>query len=495
MKWMNLLKNKAGKLVFGVPQMTAIAGVGLIATYGAFKADTVLSESPAVRSLSSISSGYNYGGMRQAGRAGLTSINVKDGLNQVATAEERARMEAGRTGGGDFGLSAADNLGSSVSSSMAGRAAGTSETEGLGMGRNAVVMQEGTSARGGGTGGARVSPGAVTGRTGRAGSAGGQQLAPASVSRASGSGLNASYGGASSGGAGVNGRNAAGASGAGRAEGYKFSGAMPSGTDPLSMRGGNGRSSSTFMAGGRHVTAGRGRHSKGTGNDLKDISKRSAEAALNRDRSANEGSRAFLASGQNSGGMSIDSNVDTQETGSADFAAPEARNLKAIGGWGEQKDQEAEKQTKARKKLMWWILGLVAATAVAIPLVYHLIAAGKGSSFLGIGLVAWGIATAVAVVGVALRTLQLAIGYLQNFQGKLLPIVGLGLSAAAIGAMGYVVARAFTNQGDAAAQEKFLGKAMGLLKKVGMMGLQKGAGAVVQQVQQADATANAKSNK
>lgn len=493
MNWFHFLKNKQGKLTFGIPQMAAVAGVGLVVTFSAFQADKKAAEQERVRSLSSISGSYNYGGMRPDGRGNLTSINVKDGLNQVATAEERARLEAGRTGG-DFGLSAADNLGSSVSSSMAGRAAGTSETEGLGMGRNAVTMQE--AATGPAASGARVNPGDVSRRTGRAGSAGGQQLAPASVSRASGSGLNASYGGASSGGSGVNGRNATGASSAERAEGYKFSGAMPSGTDPLSLSGASGRRSSGFMAGGRNATTGRGSRSKSTGNDLKDISKRSADAALNRNRAANEGSRAFLASAVNSGGMNIDSSVETQETGSADFAAPEARHLKAIGGWGEKEDAYAEKQTEARKKLMWWILGLIAGTAVAIPLVYRLISGGKKAGAFGWLPIALGIAMAAAVTVAALRVIQLAVGFLKNYKGPLLPIVGFGAAAAAIGAMGYVIARAFADQGNADAQKKFLGKSMGLLKKVSVMGVQKGAGIAVQQIQQADANAaNSKSEK
>ena len=374
MNLFDFLKNKHGKLTLGLPQMVAIAGVGLVASYGAFHADKKAAEQEQIRSLSSISSGYNYGGMRQTGRGGLTSINVKDGLNQVATAEERARMEAGRTGGGDFGLSAADNLGNSVGSSLVGRAAATSDTEGLGMGKNAVIIQEGTPT-GTTANGARVNPGAVSGRTGRNGrtdtSAGDSRLASASVTRAGGSGMSASYGGASAGN--NTGNTMAGAPTGRSGEGYKFSGAMPSGTDPLSLSGANGRTSSTFMAGGRNATTGRGSRSKGTGNELKDISKRSADAALNRNRAANEGSRAFLAAAVNSGGMSIDGGVETQETGSADFAAPELSHLKAIGDWGDKTNQETvTPRDKARKNLLYFMIATMAATLLAFNAIRYL---------------------------------------------------------------------------------------------------------------------------
>ena len=374
------LKNKRGKFTIGLTQMAAIAGVGLVVSMTAFQADKKAAEQEKIRSLSSIESGYNYGGMRQAGRDGLTSINVKDGLNQVATAEERARME-GR-GGGDFGLSAADNVGGSLSSALGGRAADTSDTEGLGMGRNAVTMLEGSSG-GVSSGGSRANAGDVSRRTTRgsrdSGGADSPQLATASVTRASGSGINASYGGASSGGnAGGNsaagGRTTGGGSGA---EGYHFSGAMPSGSDPLSLSGGNGRSGSTFMAGGRNATTGRGSRSKGTGNDLKDISKRSADAALNRNRAANEGARAFLASATSSGGMNIDSSVGTTQSGSADFAAPEVGRLKGISNWGDQVTEAETKRDKDRSNLFNLMIAAIAITVIALPIIRYLITAAK----------------------------------------------------------------------------------------------------------------------
>lgn len=359
MKWFDLLKNKNGKLTFGLPQMAAIAGVGLVVSFTAFQADKKVAEEERVRSLSAITNGYNYDGMRQVGRDGLTSINVKDGLNQVATAEERARLEQGRMGGGDFGLSAADNLGGSVSSSLTGRAAETTATEGLGMGRNAVVMQEGTGTGRGNGRGSRVNTGALgrRGTTGRGNSS--NTLAPVATNHAGGKGINASYGGAN------NGNSQPGSeTGVGKGEGYHFSGSMPGGTDPLSMRHINGQNS-TFMAGGRNATVGRGRQTGRTGNDLKDISKRSADVARNANRASNEGSTAFLAGGRNSGGMDINSGVETTQTGSADFAAAEVGHVKGIKKWGEQTSEKTDNMEKHMTALFALLFGLIGVSAWA----------------------------------------------------------------------------------------------------------------------------------
>lgn len=382
MNWFHFLKNKKGKLVLSVQNALIVsAGIGILGTTLMQNvATTQVQNEMAARSIASISSGYNYGGMRQAGRDGLTSINVKDGLNQVATAEERARLEQGRTGGGDFGLSAADNLGGSVSSSLTGRAAETTATEGLGMGRNAVVMQEGSGNGNGNAGGARVNPGALgrRGTTGRTNSS--NTLTPVAPNRSGGNGINASYGGVSNGGDQTG--NVAGAPGTRKGEGYNFSGSMPGGTDPLSMRQINGQNS-TFMAGGRHATVGRGRQTGRTGNDLKDISKRSAEVARNANRASNEGSTAFLAGGRNSGGMDINSGVETTQTGSADLAPAEARHIKAIGGWGDKTSDQSERQGKARDKLRNWLLGLIGATVVGLVIAAGLLSSGGWWKYLG----------------------------------------------------------------------------------------------------------------
>ncbi|MCQ2410952.1 MAG: hypothetical protein MJ053_05700 [Elusimicrobiaceae bacterium] len=384
MKWFSFLTNKSGKLRFGIPQMAAVVGVGFVISYTALQADKKAVEEARVRSVSSIAGGSNYGGMFVDGRGNLTSINVKDGLNQVATAEERARIENGRTGGGDFGMSAADNVGGRFSSSVSGRAAETSETEGLGMGRNEAVLV-GSGARGGNVSGADVGPvGAIPTGNSTAGSRAsakqgteGKQLASSSITRATGTGVNNSYGPITSGGAETAGGNTlpgGRVSGGGKigGEGYNFSGAMPRGTDPLSLSGGaQGRS--TFMAGGRHGSAGRGSRSKGTGNDLKDITKRSVEVARNQNRSSNEGARPFLAASTNSGGMSIEGGVETTQTGSQDFEPATTRKLKGIGNWGADAKDETDKQSTHQTIIFALLFGMIALSCV----MWKLIAAAR----------------------------------------------------------------------------------------------------------------------
>ena len=386
MKWFSFLTNKSGKLRFGIPQMAAVVGVGFVISYTALQADKKAVEDARVRSVSSIAGGSNYGGMFVDGRGNLTSINVKDGLNQVATAEERARIENGRTGGGDFGMSAADNVGGRFSSSVSGRAAETSDTEGLGMGRNEAVLVESGAGQGGGRGrGADIGPvGAIPTGNGPADSrasakqgAEGKQLASSSITRASGSGVNNSYGPITSDGAGTSGGNTLPGgrpSGGGKigGEGYNFSGAMPRGTDPLSLSGGaQGRS--TFMAGGRHGAAGRGSGSQGTGNDLKDITKRSVEVARNQNRSSNEGARPFLSASTNSGGMSIEGGVETTQTGSQDFEPATTRKLKGIGDWGADAKDETDKQSTHQTIIFALLFGMIALSYV----MWKLIAAAR----------------------------------------------------------------------------------------------------------------------
>ena len=148
MKWFSFFKNKSGKLKIGVTHVVAIAGVGTVLAFTAFNAEKeAVQKQLEARSLSSISNAYNYGGLRQT-KEGLTSTNVANlsgGLDRIATAEERARIEAGRTGNGQFGLDAAENMDSSVAAAMSGSAAQTGDSEGLGMGKNAVEMQNAAS--------------------------------------------------------------------------------------------------------------------------------------------------------------------------------------------------------------------------------------------------------------------------------------------------------------------------------------------------------------
>ena len=360
MNWFRFLKNKEGKIKIGLPQFIAVAGVGMVIATTAFQAEKEAVKQQQMRSLSSISSAYNYGGLQQT-REGLTSVNVANlsgDLDRVATAEERARMEAQRTGGGDFGLDAADNVGGKISG-FDGQAAQTSDTEGLGMSRNAVNMTE-NMASGGATGGPGVAAGAVAGAAGRG--AGTQtptnSLSSASMARASGNGINASYGGASSSpSSGSLGRMAA--SGMGRTEtgeAYKFSGAMPSGTNPVSMGAGR-HSGSSFMAGGRNSRGGKGGPGN-YGNDLKDISKRSADVARNSFRASNEGSSAFLAKNIQTHGMEFTTGDAPTVTKSSD-ASWEDTPMEALQPAMQQTTDKENERAKHQGILLALMLGML----------------------------------------------------------------------------------------------------------------------------------------
>lgn len=107
--------------------------------------------------------------------------------------------------------------------------------------------------------------------------------------------------------------------------------------------------------------AGRGRNGK---NDLEFIQKRSADAAANRHRAANEGSRAFLASTQVSGGMRITAeNVTTgQGQGSKDFDTDTEVNLRGLRTWGENVETQEIQHDADRQALLWFTLGTVVAS-------------------------------------------------------------------------------------------------------------------------------------
>lgn len=420
----------------------------------------------AVRSLSSISGESAYEGLQRKDGL-LTSINVKDGLNQVATAEERAALEAGGSLN-NFGLDNVDR----VQNVSFGSAAQTSETDGLGMGGNKAVFSGpvGSGPVGGTAPG--VQSGAVAGAVGgAAGASGGERpaLGTASMARASGNAFNAaagSVGGSTApGGRSGSARASGGSSGSG--DGYQLSGAMPSGTNAVSSLGldrGGARGDSTFMAGGRYSTSGRGARSFREKSDLKDISKRSADAAGNRNRAANEGSRAFLASSRNSGGMTVEGGVDVGETGSADFKAPESSRLKAVGNWTEATDDTAARRDKARKTLTWLLLGTVAATALAIPFGYQLISKGKNAQPFGWGLVIAGCAIIAAALATAIAMVVKAGQYASEFSGGFLSTFAAIIGGVAIACLGLTVAAAFANKGSPL--NKFFDKIMPKMKKL-----------------------------
>ena len=317
----------------------------------------------AVRSLSNIEQTNPQAGMNR--RDGmLTSINVRDGLNQVATAEERAGMR-GKSGLDRYSANqrALENLEGSL-----GRAAEYSEGDsGLNTG-NRTAIEDPASFTVGARNAVNVSneaAGQAAGATRASGAAGQNQLASASMARASGSVVSGSFGGNSSSGA-TGGRNAGGKT-AGSAEGYRLSGSMPGGSNVVSQLGLDGATARADSS-----SFGRNRHGRGTGgrtmgkdrDELKDILKKSAAAAGNANASANEGGRAFLAGAINSGGITVDGMGESQGASSSDLAAPTATKLKAVGNRLKQEEDKQEKRNKEQKGLLLQTLLTIAGSIV-----------------------------------------------------------------------------------------------------------------------------------
>lgn len=200
----------------------------------------------------------------------------------------------------------------------------------------------------------------------------------------------------------------------------------------------------------KDLSVGDARSSK-EGKDLVFIQKRSADAARNRNRSANEGSRAFLASTKVSGGMRIvgDTVAIGQGQGSKDFDNVNEANLRGIGKWTQSAVDEATQRMLDRQNLQKWLWRAIAtclAAMIAIPLLKH--------SF-------WGIFAAIAISVAALAVAAMAIVKGGQFANKwggsgmstTVMIVG-GLMAAGV-AMAWVFRRAFKDY-------KFIGEKLGL---------------------------------
>lgn len=481
MKILKLLKNASGKIVMGVPQLAAIAGVGMLAVYGAYETDsTYASKEAPIRTLSGITRSSVQEGLQQKDGL-LTSINVKDSLNQVATPEERAALEAQN----GFSSQLVDQTENQIANWNPGAAAGSAQTEGLGMGANETVMQGPAGAPRAASSLPSVNGGRVAAAAAQGGATQPPALGSASMARASGSAFNAASGPIASSGSGTRSASASGGA-AGSGEGYHFSGAMPSGSNAVSaMAGGQafGAGSATFMAGGRYATTSRGPRSFREKNDLRDIAKRSADAAGNRTRSANEGSRAFLASTRNSGGMAVEGGVAADNGGaSSDFEPARAAKLRAIDDWADQEDDFAEKQEKARKRLMWMVLALVAVSVAAIPIAYNLIAEGTKPGLFGVSFALWGKLILLSVMLYAATVIGFGVDYDTKYNGQMMPLMSYILGAASIGAMLFTWRAAVKNAGDKAVKTKFNAGVAKALKTVGVMGVEKLGSSLAQEV-------------
>ena len=484
MKILNFLTNKAGKLVIGGTQIAVLTvGAAGLFSSAAFKVGENIGEKElAVRPLSAVSASTGYEGLNRRTDGMLSSMNIqnREGRKGVAIGADRERLE-GSLSNNDFGLTAVDNLGRTVSVPGAGAAATTSATDGLGSG--GVDMVE----VGGGSSSVRVSmPGVssssvaqgATGGQVAAGDSSGARLASASMARASGNAFNAASGSMGGGSVGASGGGRGGASGsrASGSDGYQFSGSMPSGSNVVSAHSGLSgvqTGPSHFVAGGRNASVGRGGRRVNETDDLKKISKMSADVAKDRNRGVVAGAKPFLANSATTAGMSIESGADTTTTGSADFSAPESRNLKAIGDWGQQVDNTAKERSADRRRLTWLLIGSIIATAAAIPSAYALITAGKAASPVGWVKVALGIAILAAAAALSTTMLVYAGKYAHKWSGGFLSTISAIIGGVSIVSLGLTAAYAFAGSkmpfGDWVAK---------IMPKLGKAGISAGKGLV-----------------
>lgn len=442
---LNLLNTSAGVLVAG----------GLATGLVMNMSDAQPKQKLGVRSLSSVASTSAYEGLqRKDGQ--LTSTQVYDSLGQIANEADRARLEGASGAANDFGLDSLNNLDKNLQSVGAAAEAGASD--GLGMGGNSAVQSGPLGAARGAAGpNVRVSSvaNAAQGRTQT------NTLGTASMARASGNAFNAAAGsmGRSNAPSGKGGLASSG-------DGYQLSGAMPgSSTAVAALQNGAAapRGASSFGAGDRQARAGKASRSGRQANDLKDISKRSADAARNVNRSANEGSRAFLASTQNSGGLSVLGDVNGEEVGSADFQKAEVKNANKIRGWGNKQDEKEKARQKARRTLLWLLLSTVAATALAIPFGYGLIRAGKSAMPVGVGKIVAGLAILAAAAAVASVLVWKAAQYADTYSGGFVSTFSGVVGGVALACLGLTALAAL--KGDKSPLHKFFTKIMPTMKK------------------------------
>ncbi len=268
---------------------------------------------------------------------------------------------------------------------------------------------------------------------------------------------------------------------------------MPSGSNVVSAYSGlSGTQTgpSHFVAGGRNASVGRGGRRVNEADDLKKISKMSADVAKDRNRGVVAGAKPFLANSATTAGMSIESGADTTRTGSADFATPESRNLKALGDWGQKQENTAAARSKARTRLLWMTLALVAAALGTMAFAGGLILKGRMQMMLGKAMMAlpWGKTAgammmakgrlsmalgwgAIALTGAyAFTVLGFAIDYMSKYGGGFMPILSTVASLGAVAALTITGVKAMKAQVFSTDIAKFQGQVLGVLKQAGVAG-------------------------
>lgn len=186
-----------------------------------------------------------------------------------------------------------------------------------------------------------------------------------------------------------------------------------------------------MLASDRETAVGNGRSSK-EGKDLEFIRKRSVDAAKNRNRSANEGARAFLASTRISGGMTVvGDNVTTgQGQGSKDFEASTEANLRGLKTWNVEVEDQANKRDKSQKNIRMWMWIALPVALAAMPWIAAMstLAAVLCSNpfTLAAGVALWIKAAALLLVALApvMTLLGVSVHHMNNYGGEALSTWG-----------------------------------------------------------------------
>lgn len=345
--------------------VVSLASAGVFYMGANMAANQKIASERRVRTLGELTQTAPQQGMnRQNGM--LTSINVRDSRNQLATADDLASSQGNtalkryednkrtmeKLGNMDFGSAA------EFSDSDAG----------LGAGNRQVIEDQTRYSVGNpraGQVGANASYNAGSSYQGQDGSnANGTQgsgsFTTASMARASGS----SFSGTSDP---ISGGVSGGIAATSGSEKPRLSGAMPGGTNIMSQMGLEGalaRGENTASFGrDRNGRGGREHRAHSERDELKDILKRSAEADANINASANEGGRAFMANAINSGGISVDGTNNGGTATSSDLTSNTQRKLKAIGNRLKGEEDKQQERQDAQFRLIVQLLATVAGSA------------------------------------------------------------------------------------------------------------------------------------
>lgn len=415
MNLFTFLKSKSGKFVMGLPQKVALtavlggaaAGVVYLGSGDGQSADKTPTRAYVMgqsgRNADDASSFGRENTINIAGAQGITSANSSDGSGSGAD-----------WAAADASLSAVDKIGAGrVGGAHAGGVnpqarAAAGRNEGLG-GNNGAVAWGGRAQ----ANGAAMNAAANAGASRAAGA-----MQHGVMATASGGATGNTFGGSSPAGRnGVNGANAnRSGNSLGSVEGYKISGAMPQGSVAYAgAKMGNGSANFGDTRGGR---AGRGMQS-GDGRTLNQIAKRSVEISQNKYRAANEGSRAFLASSQNSGGIAVENGVALSEgTASEDFsaAAVKARG-KAEQSLNDLTLRELQRK-QHRQRLMKSMISLIFLTIPAMFAITALMCTARKPGPHSI----WALAAAIALGAIMLAAIGVfmadAIKYMKKWGGS-----------------------------------------------------------------------------